>query len=49
MADAIATMVDLLTKVTTVITGSTVLFATFVGGLFIVAAKVFKRIKKAAK
>lgn len=49
MADAISNMVDIIGNVTTVITGSPVLFATFVGGLFIVAAKVFKRIKKAAK
>lgn len=47
--DAIAQFVSILGNVTTVITGSTVLMTMFVGGCFVVAAKVFKRIKNAAK
>lgn len=49
MADAIANFVSILGNITTTITGSTVLYTMFVGALFVVGAKVFKRIKNAAK
>ena len=48
MSGAITNFVSILTEVTTVITGSDVLMTMFVGGLFVVGAKVFKKIKKAA-
>lgn len=41
--------VSTLGEITTVITGSAVLSAMFAGGLLVVAAKVFKRIKNAVK
>lgn len=41
--------VSALGEITTVITGSAVLSAMFAGGLLVVAAKVFKRIKNAVK
>ena len=49
MSDAISNFVDIITEVTTVITGSAVLMCAFVGGLFVLGAKVFKKIKKAAR
>lgn len=49
MTDAIANFVSVLGNITTTITGSPILYAMFVGAIFVVAAKVFKRIKNAAK
>lgn len=49
MSTAITNFLSVLTEVTSVITGSEVLMTMFVGGLFVVAAKVFKKIKNAAK
>ena len=49
MSTAITNFLSVLTEVTTAITGSPVLMTMFVGGCFTVAAKVFKRIKNAAK
>lgn len=49
MSAAITQFLAILTEVTNVITGSDVLMTMFVGGLFVVGAKVFKRIKNAAK
>lgn len=47
--DAITNVVTILGHVTTTITGSPVLMAMFVAGVFGIAAKVFKKIKRAAK
>lgn len=49
MADAITDVTSVLTAVTGVITGSTVLMTMFACGLFVVGAKVFKRIKNSVK
>lgn len=49
MTTAITNFIAVLTEVTGVITGSDVLMTMFVGGLFVVAAKVFKRIKNSVK
>lgn len=49
MTDAIANFVTVLGHIGTTITGSPILYAMFAGVLFIVGAKVFKRIKNAAK
>ena len=49
MTDAIANVVSILGEVTDLVTDSTVLMCAFVGSLFIVGAKVFKKIKKAAR
>lgn len=38
-----------LTALTSIITGSTILYACFAGGLLVVGSKVFKRIKNAVK
>lgn len=49
MAAGLQSFVSVLTEVTTVITGSDVLMTMFCGGLMVVGAKVFKRIKSAVK
>lgn len=49
VADAITQVTNILTSVTTIITQSEVLMPMFVAGLFVVGAKVFKRIKNAVK
>ena len=49
MATAITNVTSVLTAVTGVITGSDILMTMFAGGLFVVGAKVFKRIKNSVK
>ena len=49
MSDAITNVLSVLTAVTGVITGSEILMTMFAGGLFVVGAKVFKRIKNSVK
>lgn len=49
MSDAITNLVDILGEVTDLVTNSSVLMCAFVGSLFVVGAKVFKKIKKAAR
>lgn len=46
---ALASMTTVLTKVVGTITDNTILMTMFAGGLLAVGAKVFKRIKRAAK
>ena len=47
MATALANMSSVLTTVATIITGNEILFTMFAGGLLVVGARVFKRIKNA--
>lgn len=49
MAQAITDVTSVLTAVTTYITGTPILMTMFAGGLFVVGAKVFKRIKNSVK
>lgn len=49
MAQAITDVTSVLTAVTTFITGSPILMTMFAGGLFVVAARVFKKIKNSVK
>lgn len=49
MASALSDISDVLTTVVEIITGNSILFTCFAGGLVIVGAKVFKRIKNAVK
>lgn len=49
VAEAITQVTSVLTSVTGIITSSEVLMPMFVAGLFVVGAKVFKRIKGAVK
>lgn len=49
MADALSDMTDVLSTVAGIITGNTILYTIFAGGLLVVGAKVFKRIKNAVK
>lgn len=49
MTQGLADFVSVLTEVTTYITSSSVLMAMFCGGLMVVGAKVFKRLKNAVK
>lgn len=46
---ALANFADVLTRVVGTITDNTILMTMFAGGLLAVGAKVFKRIKRAAK
>lgn len=49
MADAITDVVSVITSVTGIITGSTILMTMFAAGLLVVGAKVFKKIKNSVK
>lgn len=49
MSTALTNITSVLTTVTTIITGNDVLMTMFAGGLLVVGAKVFKRIKNAVK
>lgn len=49
LSDALTNMGSVLTEITSVITGNVILFTMFAGGLMVVGAKVFKRIKNASK
>lgn len=49
MSQAITDVTSVLTAVTTYITGTPILMTMFAGGLFVVGAKVFKRIKNSVK
>ena len=49
MTDAISNVQAVLTAVTGIITGTPILMTMFAGALFVVGAKVFKRIKSAVK
>lgn len=49
MADGLANIADVLTSTVGVITGNTILMTMFCGGLLIVGAKIFKRLKNASK
>lgn len=46
---ALSNFSSVLTSVVSVITGNDILFTMFAGGLLVVGAKVFKRIKNAVK
>lgn len=46
---ALANMGTVLTSVAGIITGNEIMFTMFAGGLLVVGAKVFKRIKNAVK
>ena len=41
--------VSIISAITTFITGNVIMMTMFAGGLFVVGAKVFKRIKNASK
>lgn len=49
MSTGITNVVSALESVTGIITGSEVLMTMFCGGLLVIGAKVFKRIKNASK
>lgn len=49
LTDALSNIGTVLTQVTSTITGNAVLFTMFAGGLMVVGARVFKRIKNASK
>lgn len=49
LGSALSDFASVLTSVTSTITGNTILMTMFAGGLLVVGAKVFKRIKNAAK
>ena len=49
MSTALTNIESVLTSVTTIITGNDILMTMFAGGLLVVGAKVFKRIKNAVK
>lgn len=49
LSDALTNMGSVLTEIVSVITGNVILFTMFAGGLMVVGAKVFKRIKNASK
>ena len=49
LSSALSDFGSVMTEVTSTITGNTTLYAMFAGGLMVVGAKVFKRIKNAVK
>ena len=49
LSTAITNIESVMTSVSGIITGSTILMTMFAGGLLVVGAKVFKRIKNAVK
>lgn len=49
LSDALSNFSTVIASVVSVITGNTIIMTMFAGGLFAVAAKVFKRIKNAVK
>lgn len=49
LSDALTNIGTVLTQITSTITGNAIMFTMFAGGLMVVGAKVFKRIKNASK
>ncbi len=49
IASALSNMSTVLTSVAGIITGNEIMFTMFAGGLLVVGAKVFKKIKNAVK
>lgn len=49
LASALTNMSSVLSTVVSTITGNVIMFTMFAGGLMVVGAKVFKRIKNASK
>lgn len=49
MSTALTNFGSVLTQVVSIITGNDIMFTMFAGGLLVVGAKVFKRIKNAVK
>ena len=49
MATALTNITSVMTSVVGIITGNEILMTMFAGGLLVVGAKVFKRIKNAVK
>ena len=49
MSDALSNFTTVMTNLTGVITGNDILMTMFAGGLLVVGAKVFKKIKNSVK
>lgn len=49
LAEALSNFSTVMTSLVGIIEGNTVIFTMFAGGLLVVAAKVFKRIKNSVK
>lgn len=49
MSDALSNFTTVMTKLTGIITGNDILMTMFAGGLLVVGAKVFKKIKNSVK
>lgn len=49
IATALSNFSTVMTNVVSIITGNDIMFTMFAGGLLVVGAKVFKRIKNAVK